>query len=33
MGQMAQFSTLEQITNMANANTAMADDLDTSASR
>ena len=27
MGQMAQFSTLEQITNMANANTAMADNL------
>jgi flagellar basal-body rod modification protein FlgD len=27
MGQMAQFSTLEQITNMATANTAMADNL------
>jgi flagellar basal-body rod modification protein FlgD len=27
MGQMAQFSTLEQVTNMANANTAMADNL------
>src|SRR3954465_7475780 len=27
MGQMAQFSTLEQITNMANANSAMADNL------
>ena len=27
MGQMAQFSSLEQITNMANANTAMADNL------
>ena len=27
MGQMAQFSTLEQITNMAGANTAMADNL------
>jgi flagellar basal-body rod modification protein FlgD len=27
MGQMAQFSTLEQITNMAHANTAMADNL------